>query len=245
MQDKAALLQEISQSACRFLYSRYELDEIANGNETVMYVDGDSLFLTIHIREYHFNFVIILGDAERRALEERPNGFPQSMLAIYDEMKAWNDGKWIEIPVADYETLDAVKRLLLMKKKPNRAPFPAETALQSKCGVRCDLCVHYSGGDRSVELQEELKRRVGSVFGHEDFGENMMRCPGCVNKDSGGCRQLEHARSKGLDSCLACDSFPCNRCGVISVDIQAKRSTCARTITCAILPYAGGLISDY
>lgn len=241
MQANTALLQEISRDACRFLYSRYELDEIANGNDTVMYVDGDSLFLAIHIRRDRFDFVIILGDAERRALEERPNEFPKNVLTVYNDMKLWNDGKWIEIPVSDFEALEAVKRLLLMKKKPNRSPFPTETALQSKCGVPCDLCVHYTGGGRSEDFQQELQRRVGSVFGYEDFGENMMRCLGCVNKDCSDCRQLDHARSKGLGSCLACESYPCHHCGVVNVDIQAKRSTCAKTVTWAILPYVGGI----
>jgi len=63
-------------------------------------------------------------------------------------------------PVADLEAWEAVKKMILVKKEPDRIPFPKETAVYSRCGMRCDLCVHYTGGAISEEFREELKRLV-------------------------------------------------------------------------------------
>ncbi len=49
------------------------------------------------------------------------------------------------IDVTTLKQLEEVKRLILIKKKPNRKPFPRDSAVYSKCGQRCDLCVHYYG----------------------------------------------------------------------------------------------------
>lgn len=223
------------------LYRHYELDEIANGKDTVMFCDGDKLVLTITIREGYFDFLFILGENDRRALEGMRGVLPQKVFEIYDGLKTWNEGKWIEIPVSDFEILEAVKQITLMKKAPNRVPFPKDTAVYSKCGMRCDLCVHYTGGTISGEFLLELKQRIGSLFGYEDYGDNMMRCPGCFNKDSEGCGKLDHAKSKGLENGLACEDCPCSDCGVLNIHIQATRSTPAKTITWAILLYVGGL----
>lgn len=234
-------LQKVSEAACRFIYTNYELDEIANGKDVVMYCLGDKMIVSIYIRENCFDFLLIFCKEEREQFEKQRSEFPQAILDIYDNHKTWNDGKWIWIPVADMEMLEAVEKLIMIKQKPNRKPFAKETAIHSKCGMRCDLCVHYTGGTISDEFRKELKRRVGSVFGYEDYGDTMMLCPGCFNKDSDGCGTLEHARSKGLQHCLECEDYPCSDCGLLNMSLQANRSTPSDTITWAILPYIGGL----
>jgi len=73
----------------------------------------------------------------------------------------------------------AVKRLIMIKKKPNSKPFPKETAIYSKCGHRCDLCIHYSGGTISEEFRKELCERLTRIYNTDDWS---MRCPGCYIK---------------------------------------------------------------
>lgn len=58
------------------------------------------------------------------------------------------------IDVTTLEQSEEIKKLILIKKKPNRKPFSKENALYSKCGQRCDLCVHY------IHLDEELRSIV-------------------------------------------------------------------------------------
>lgn len=234
-------LKNVSKAACRFLYTNYDLDEIVNQNGMVMYCLEDKMVLAVHIRDDCLEFCLIFNSKEREEFEVRRSEFPQTIVDIYDYETRQNDGKWMWFPVADMETLEAVKKLIAIKLKPNRKPFPTQNAVYSKCGIRCDLCVHYTGETISDQFREELKHRVGSVFGYEDYGKNMMLCPGCFHKDSDGCNQLICARNKKLQHCLACEDYPCDQCGLLQVELQADRSTSAETIRWAILPYIGGI----
>lgn len=138
------------------------------------------------------------------------------------------------------ETLESVKKLILIKKKPNRKPFPKEQAVYSKCGMRCDLCLHYTGGTISEELRKELKERIIRVYNDIDnYGENMMLCPGCRNKDTKDCSKLNCAREKGHEACLDCTEYPCGNCGIVTSEITAN-STLADDVTWAILPFVDG-----
>ena len=148
-------------------------------------------------------------------------------------------------PVTDMEAWEAVKQRILAKKAPDRIPFPKDTAVYSRCGMRCDLCVHYTGGTISDEFREELKRLVGSFWGEEDYSGDIMLCPGCFNKkDSKKCGKHKHARKQGLNSCMECDHYPCGSCGHVTMRIhprEAGNKIEADVITWALLPYAGGL----
>ena len=152
------------------------------------------------------------------------------------------------ITVTDLEMLEVVKQMILIKKKPNRKPFPKEQAVLSDCGHRCDLCVHYIGGTISEELREELKKRIrrvyepGRVGESEHWGDNMMRCPGCRDnqfRDFEGdpCVQKTCAARKGIAKCRECDEFEsCKPQSGLRGKIEA-RDILADDVTWAILPY--------
>jgi len=143
------------------------------------------------------------------------------------------------IPVTDLASFEAVKQLIMIKKVPNRQPFSQEGALYSRCGMRCDLCVHFTGARRSDEYQLELCERVGRLFGRGIYGDDMMRCPGCVNKETGDCGGLKHARKTGVEDCLHCENYPCGGGALLQGDFDGHCavSTLAEDITLAILPY--------
>ncbi|MCL2446707.1 MAG: DUF3795 domain-containing protein [Oscillospiraceae bacterium] len=153
------------------------------------------------------------------------------MIIDGEVISAANMGEW-----------EIVKQRILAKKEPNRVPFPKETAVYSKCGMRCDLCVYYTGV--SDEFREELKQIHRSFWDAEDFGDDMKLCPGCHNKDTSKCDKLKHARKQGLSSCLECKNFPCSDCGHINIQIHPREAGSvvpADVITWALLPYVGGL----
>jgi len=137
----------------------------------------------------------------------------------------------------------------LIKRKPNRKPFPKGQAVFSRCGMRCDLCVHYTGGTIGEELRAELKKRLirvyaGGVGDGGYWGDDMMLCVGGHDKqDCGnGCpgqSQYDCAKGKGLEGCSQCRDFPCGETGIVTSAIEAK-STSADDITLAILPYVDG-----
>jgi hypothetical protein len=152
------------------------------------------------------------------------------------------------ISVADLQMLEAVKQLILIKKKPNRKPFPKEQAVYSSCGHRCDLCVHYNGGTISEELRTELKERLirvyaGGVGDGGYWGDDMKLCDGCTTgglDKSFSCDSLKCAAENGADMCQSCHKYPCDKAHHLYQGLKPEIHTntiAADDITWVILPY--------
>jgi hypothetical protein len=84
------------------------------------------------------------------------------------------------IHVADLNTLEAAKQMIMLKKAPNRKPFPKEGAVYGECGHRCDLCVHYAGGTAGEGFRKKLHEHICRVYGWNPNDE-IPPCNGCVN----------------------------------------------------------------
>lgn len=244
-------LQKVSEEAMRFMRGKYVADEVGNGKDELKFRRGGKTILTIYIRENRFDFLVIFGKAEREQFESQRDRFPQKILDIYDNSQTYHDGKWMMIPVADLETLEAVKGLVLTKKKPNRKPFPKEQAIVSDCGQRCDLCVHYRGGTISDAFRQELKERLIRVYdpnqtqaGGGYWGDDMRLCDGCAHGGYDGvanpCQQKKCAAGKGIGKCSACKDYPCDKAPAGIHPSITPRSILADDVTWAILPYVDG-----
>ena len=246
--DSQTELQKVSEETMRFMRGKYVLDEMQGKYydiDCLKFRQGKKTILSVNIHEDRYDFQVIFGNAEREKFELQRNEFPKMIQEIYDNSKTYHDGKWMLIPVADLETLESVKRMIIIKKKPNRKPFPKEQAVLSKCGMRCDLCVHYSGGTVSKELKKELQERATRVYGGENTGE-WASCPGCGVQEAGKphpcmngdwCEALKCADGKGLKECRNCKEYgDCIPSVGYRRGIEA-RSISADDVTWAILPY--------
>jgi len=149
------------------------------------------------------------------------------------------------VKVADMESLEKAKQMILARMEPNRKPFPKENAIYSDCGHRCDLCQHYDGGAISEEFRMELIERINHVYGSNKTVEETRKvlnlCNGCGKPGFGeGCPQRDCATRKGVGKCLNCPEYDCGkatvgyRCGI------EARSISAADVTWAILPYIEG-----
>ena len=246
--DKMTELQKVSAETMRFMRGKYRLDEYAGKHydiDCLKFRQGKKTIVSINIHEDRFDFQIIFGKAEREVFDTRRDEFPKIIQNLYDEAHTHYDGKWVLIPVKDLETLEAVKKLILIKKRPNRKPFPKEQAVYSDCGHRCDLCVHYNGGTISDEFRNELKTRLirvyaGGVGEGSYWDENMQLCNGCAKggfDNTHTCDQKLCAASKNLTKCTDCDDYPCDKSTAgIKPEIKHK-SISADDVTWTILPY--------
>ena len=111
----------------RFLRGSYRLDEVAGlfyQTPCVKFRQGKKTIVSINLHEDCFVFQIILGKAEREAFEQIMHEFPISLQELYQREPTHYDGKWLLIPVKTPEEWNVVKQLILLKKKPNRKPFP-------------------------------------------------------------------------------------------------------------------------
>jgi len=254
-------LQKVSEETMRFMRGKYRLDEVPGKYydiDSLKFRQGKKTILSINIHKDRYDFQVIFGKAERDKFDARRDEFPQSVQDIYDSEKNLHDGKWMLIPVANLDMLEAVKKLILIKKNPNRKPFSKEQALYGNCGHRCDLCVHYSGGTISEEFRLELIERVNRVYSPETPLEDVIRnhhlCPGCEKAHSGDftsdvklnlhanslCEQKKCAASKGNDKCSNCSSYPCPKATAGWPPKIELKHVLADDVTWAILPFVGG-----
>ncbi len=245
---RKADLKKVSAEIMQFMRGKYVLDEVGNGKNELKFRRGGKTILTILIQDDHYEFLLIFGMAEREIFEQRRNEWAQVIRDIYDKSKTYHDGKWMWIPVADPETLEAVKQLIMIKKKPNRKPYPKEQAVYSSCGHRCDLCVHYTGGTISEELRAELKERLirvyaGGVKEGSYWDDNMGFCDGCHTEGLGktfSCDSLKCARDHGVELCKKCSKNPCEKAHHLYMGLRPEIHTntiYGDDITKIILPY--------
>lgn len=229
-------LEKISHETMVFMRGKYRLDEIGDGNNELKFKQGKRTILTVYTHEDRFTFLIIFGRGERECFDGRRDEFSGYIYDCYDNSKTYHDGKWMFIDVTEPWQLEDIKKLIQIKKKPNRKPFPKENAIFSQCGQRCDLCIHYSGMDEKLraDIEPYLNRMWPPGWD--------MRCGGC---DSDSCYCTDEpcnpktcAAAKGLSECTKCSEYPC-----ISATTADHRSMIhsevhyADEITWAILPY--------
>jgi hypothetical protein len=65
--------------------------------------------------------VVVLGRAEREKFEARRYAWRPSLVQLYDEARAYIDGKWLALTIASTDDLHEVMELLAMKRP---APSP-------------------------------------------------------------------------------------------------------------------------
>ena len=243
--DEKTELQEVSADTMRFMRGKYVLDEVKGKYydiDCIKFRQGKKTILSINIYEDYYDFQIIYGKAEREKFEAQRNEFPNMIQSLYDEAHTYHDGKWMLIRVDNLETLKAIKQMIMIKKKPNRKPFPKEQAIYSDCGHRCDLCVHYVGETISEEFRKEAQERVRRVYGLKP-NEKFPPCKGCLN---GGisrkfdCDQIKCAKEKGVPRCMDCSEYDCGKATVGYKPVIEARSISADDVTWAILPYVDG-----
>lgn len=108
-----------------FIEEKYNVDAIwDNGGKAGLYElkyrkSGRTL-CALYLRELGLHILIIYGKAEREKFESSKKEFSQCIIDIYDNTKQYHDGKWLFIDLINDEFIGDIKRLLLIKKKPNK-----------------------------------------------------------------------------------------------------------------------------
>lgn len=225
----------------KFMRGKYKLDEVAGtyySNQCIKFRQSGKTILTIVLHEDYLDFLIIYGKVEREKFEQQRSEFSKEILELYDSERTLHDGKWITIRVDCLETLIMVEKMILIKKKPNRKPFPKDNLFIAKCGHRCDLCVHFTG--ITEEFRKILIPHLVSVY---DIPNWDMRCTGC---DTPGCQcygpgcttcpPLDCVHNKELNTCMECSEYPCKETTVGYKELKPKNIS-ADDVTWAILPY--------
>jgi hypothetical protein len=233
-------LQKVSEETMRFMRGKYVLDEVPGKYydiDCLKFRQGKRTIISINIYEDHYDFQFIYGKLEREKFEARLCEFPETIQDLYKKSLALPDGLWMLIRVDDLETLEAIKQMIMIKKKPNRKPFSKEYIHLGNCGHRCDLCVHYkSKTSVTAEEMEYARACCTSLYGVDGWEINCDGChwPVCV-VESAYCR-----KGKGFEKCLSCDNyFTCTKTAGWPPKIHTRKIS-ADEVTWAILPYVKG-----
>lgn len=234
-------LETVTLETAKFMRGKYRLDEVTGKYydvDCLKFRQGKKTILSINFHEDHYDFQLILGKAEQEKFESRRTEFSKVIQDLYDKERTLHDGKWLLIRVDNIADLEEVKKLILIKKKPNRKPFPKENAVYGKCGHRCDLCVHYTG--ITEKFREILIPHLTAVYGVPNWD---MRCTGCDTPDCHCCRDdselcepLKCLHTKQSSSCYNCSDYPCPQATVGYRQLE-HRNISADDVTWAILPY--------
>ena len=105
--------------------SLYDMDQIWNNggkNWTYEYKfrkSGKTL-CAFYFKENTLGFMIIFGKNERDKVEEIREELSSNVLVIYDNAEIFHDGKWVMFNITDYSILEDLKKLLFIKRKPNK-----------------------------------------------------------------------------------------------------------------------------
>ena len=73
-----------------------------------------------YFKENMLGFMIVFGKEERTKVEEIRNELSSDILETYDNAQTFHDGKWVMFNITDYTMIEDFKKLLFIKKKPNR-----------------------------------------------------------------------------------------------------------------------------
>jgi hypothetical protein len=65
-----------------------------------------------------FSVQVVLGRAEREKFEERRYFWGPQLVKLYDEARAYHDGKWLSVPVSSVDDRHEVTELVSMKRPP-------------------------------------------------------------------------------------------------------------------------------
>lgn len=73
-----------------------------------------------YFKKNTLGFMIIFGKNERTKVEEIRNQLSFSVLETYDNAEVFHDGKWVMFHITNHSIIEDLKKLLFIKRKPNR-----------------------------------------------------------------------------------------------------------------------------
>lgn len=81
---------------------------------------GGKTLCAFYFRDNTLGFMIIFGKGERTKVEEIRYELSSDVLETYDNAETFHDGKWVMFNITDTSIIEDLKKLLCIKRRPNR-----------------------------------------------------------------------------------------------------------------------------
>lgn len=103
----------------------YDMEQIWNNggkkwNYEYKFRKGGKTLCAFYFKDNTLGFMIIFGKDERTKVEEIRSKLSSDVLETYDNAETFHDGKWVMFHITNNLILEDLKKLLFIKRKPNR-----------------------------------------------------------------------------------------------------------------------------
>ena len=103
----------------------YDMEQIwNNGGKKWTYEykfrKGGKTLCAFYFKGNTLGFMIIFGKDERIKVEEIRDELSSNVLETYDNAETFHDGKWVMFNITNNLIIEDLKKLLFIKRKPNR-----------------------------------------------------------------------------------------------------------------------------
>ena len=119
--DKANLFHDMVNEITKL----YDMEQIwNNGGKKWTYEykfrKGGKTLCAFYFNDNTLGFMIIFGKDERTRFEEIRSELSSEVLETYDNAETFHDGKWVMFDITNNSIIEDLKKLLFIKRKPNR-----------------------------------------------------------------------------------------------------------------------------
>lgn len=116
---------DVFNAYCKYIESQYDMDKTMNNggkkwDYEYKFRRGGKTLCGFYFKDDCLGLMIIFGKDERNKVELIRNDLSNKLLDIYDNAETFHDGKWVMFELNDLSLLDDIKKLLLIKRKPNK-----------------------------------------------------------------------------------------------------------------------------
>lgn len=118
-------LFEVWQALCATIDEKYEMEHLwsaggKNWTYEYKYRRGGKTLCCLYAKENCIGFMIVFGREEREKFEAIRDTLSDPVCRKYDEAKTYRDGKWVMFEPTDMAEWEDYRKLLALKRKPNR-----------------------------------------------------------------------------------------------------------------------------
>jgi len=116
---------EVFNNICNYIDTSYEMDKTwdtagKRWDYEYKYRKGGKTLCAFYFKENCLGFMVIFGKNERLKVENIREQLSSETLKTYDEAQTYHDGKWVMFEMENISLLEDMKKLLLIKRKPNK-----------------------------------------------------------------------------------------------------------------------------
>lgn len=116
---------KVWQETCLMVDGLYDMEQLWNTGGKAWkyeykYRRGGKTLCALYARENCFGFMIIFGKDERAKFELNREFYSNPVQSLYDRATTYHDGKWMMFELTDTSLFDDLRKLLAIKRKPNK-----------------------------------------------------------------------------------------------------------------------------